>query len=92
MNLTISNYNSYFKMKGILDRNTIHVFHEEFRNIFRKVNSVTISVEDIVSMDRYGVNAIAELHNEALAKNKKLAIIGLGCKDLYEHFKSAQAA
>ncbi|WP_100610124.1 hypothetical protein [Confluentibacter lentus] len=91
MNLSISNYNNFFKMKGILDRNTIHVFHDEFRNIFREVNALTINIEDIVSMDKYGVNAMAELHNQAIIKNKKFTIIGNGCEDLYHHFRSEAA-
>ena len=43
-------------------------------------------------MDRYGVKAFVKLHNEAVIKNKKLSIIGLGCKDLYDHFKTEIAA
>lgn len=91
MSLTISNYNKFFKMKGVLNRDTLYVFHEEFSHVFRKMDSVTINIEEIISMDRYGVNAIAELHTQALLNNKKLAIIGFGCKDLYDHFKSVAA-
>ena len=43
-------------------------------------------------MDRYGVKALTELHNEAIAKNKSMAIIGFGSKDLYNHFKTNVAA
>ena len=35
---------------------------------------------------------MAQLHNEALVKGKKLSIIGMGCDDLYEHFKSEESA
>ena len=70
----------------------MNVFQNEFNNIFEKVNALTISIENIEWMDKSGVDAFAELHYEALAKNKKMAIIGLGCKDLYEHFKSDTAA
>lgn len=92
MNLTITHYNAFFKLKGILDRNNMDVFYKAFKNIFERVNSLTISIEEIEWMDRDGVKAMSELHNEALLKNKKLSIIGLGCKDLYEHFKYQTAS
>ncbi|MDD7886808.1 hypothetical protein [Flavivirga sp. 57AJ16] len=88
MDLTISSCNNFFKIKGILNRHSLEVFQNEFKNIFEKVNNLTISIQDIESMDRYGVNALAALHNEAVKKNKSFSIIGLGCKDLYNHFKS----
>ena len=92
MELEITSYNNFFKIKGILNKRNLNVFQNEFNNIFEKVNALTISIENIEWMDKSGVDAFAELHYEALAKNKKMAIIGLGCKDLYEHFKSDFAA
>jgi anti-anti-sigma regulatory factor len=79
-------------MKGVLNKNSLNVFQKEFKNVFERVNNLTISIEDIVSMDKYGVDAIAKLHEEALAKNKRLSIIGFGCKELYDHFKTETAA
>lgn len=92
MELEITSYNNFFKLKGILNKRNLSVFKNEFSNVFEKLNDVTISIENIEWMDRYGVNALAGLHYEALEKNKKMSIIGLGCKDLYEHFKSDTAA
>ncbi len=87
MNLKITHSNNFFKLKGILDRNSLGLFKQEFYHIFDHVNSLTVSIEEVEWMDRFGVQAMTELHNEAISKNKKLSIIGLGCKDLYEHFK-----
>ncbi|MFH4963377.1 hypothetical protein V8G69_00105 [Gaetbulibacter sp. M235] len=87
MNLKITSSNNFFKLKGILDRNSLDLFQHEFKNIFEKVSTLTISIEEVEWMDRYGVKAMTGLHNEAIMKNKKLSIIGLGCKELYEHFK-----
>jgi len=92
MDFKISKCNNFFKVKGILNKNTVNVFNNEFRNIFDKVNKLTISIQDIESMDKYGVDAITKLHEEALAKNKRLSIIGFGCKELYDHFKTEVAA
>lgn len=90
MNLEITNSNNFFRVKGSLDRQNVHVFKRTFRNIFEKVNAVTISIEDLKSIDRYGVTAIAQLHNESIIKQKQLSIIGLGCQELFNHFKSKE--
>lgn len=87
MNLKITSSSNFFKLKGILDKNSLELFEQEFENIFEKVSTLTISIEEVEWMDRYGVKAMTGLHNEAIMKNKKLSIIGLGCKELYEHFK-----
>ena len=44
----------------------------------------------VESIDRAGVMALARLHNESITKSKKLSIVGLGCKELYDHFKSEE--
>lgn len=92
MELKITNCNNFFKIKGILNRANLELFTNEFNGIFDKVNNITISIEGVESMDRHGVDAIAKLHEEAVNKNKSLSIIGYGCKDLYNHFKTETAA
>lgn len=92
MNLEITSYNNQFKIKGVLNRQNINVFTNEFKGIFDKFNSLTLSIEGLTSIDRYGVNALAQLHNESITRHKSLSIIGMGCDDLYEHFKSEEAA
>jgi anti-anti-sigma regulatory factor len=92
MDLKITNYNNFFKVTGILNRQSVHVFQNAFQDIFEKVSQLTISLEDLESIDSFGVAALAKLHNESLLKNKQVAIIGFGCQDLYQHFKSNDAA
>lgn len=89
MELEITSYNNFFKIKGILSKRNLDVFKNEFTNVFDRLDALTISIENIEWMDKYGVDAFAKLHYEALSKNKKMSIIGLGCKELYEHFKSS---
>lgn len=90
MDLEITNSNNFFKVKGSLDRHNIHLFKSTFRNIFEKANTITISIEDLKSIDRYGVTAIAQLHNESIVKQKRLSIIGLGCQEVFNHFKTKE--
>ena len=75
MDLEITQSNNFFKVKGNLQRNNIHVFKRHFRHIFEKLNTITISIEDLQSIDRHGVSAIAQLHNESIVKQKQLSII-----------------
>ncbi len=92
MELEITRYNNFFKIKGILNKKSIDLFQKEFSHVFETLNSVTISIENIEWMDRYGVKAFVKLNDEAILRNKKLSIIGFGCKDLYDHFNTEIAA
>ena len=92
MDLQITNQNNLFQVTGTLNKFNVHYFKKEFSNIFDKQNALTINIQNVTSIDRYGVNALAQLHNEALVKGKKLSIIGMGSDDLYEHFKTEESA
>lgn len=92
MNLEISNYNNQFRIKGVLNRQNVYLFNQQFKDIFEKHNSLTLSIEGLTSIDRYGVSALAQLHNQSISLKKSLSIIGMGCDDLYEHFKSEETA
>jgi len=92
MVLEISNCDNCYKIKGNLIKENLNVFQHTFKNIFDKIEEITINIEGINSIDRDGVSAITKLHNAAISKNKKLTIIGLGCKELLEHIKTHSAA
>jgi anti-anti-sigma regulatory factor len=92
MTLTITNYNNVYKVKGQLVKFNIRVFQNELKNIFEETDNVILNLTDLINIDNHGVNAIAKLHNEALLKSKKLAIIGFGNSQLVEHFKSNKVA
>jgi ABC-type transporter Mla MlaB component len=92
MALKIKKLNSFVKLEGNLNRLNVHILQTEFQNIFEESDQVTISIEDLDGIDRYGVNALAKLHNESILKHKKLSIIGLGSKELFDHFRSNDAA
>ena len=92
MTLEITHYNNLYQIKGTLNKLNLQKFNETFAGIFEKSNNITINIERVISIDRAGVTALAKLHNEALNKGKRLAIVGLGCKELYEHFKAEETA
>ena len=92
MELTISNYNNFYKLKGSLDKNSLDLFYQTFQFVFEKFDSLTLSIDGIENIDRYGVKALVNLHNQSILKNKQLSIVGVGCKELYDHFKSEGTA
>ena len=90
MDLQITNYNNRFQIKGTLNKLSIKTFNSYFTNIFDKLDEILLDIESVESIDRAGVMALARLHNESIVKSKRLSIIGLGCKELYQHFKSEE--
>ena len=92
MHLKITGYNNFYEIEGVLSKESVGEFYSEFRNIFEKVNKLTINIQGLEDIDREGVKALAKLHNESISRNKRLSIIGLGQKEVYEHFSSTDAA
>lgn len=92
MSLTITSYNNFFKIKGSLNKRTVALFEKEFKYVFENRKAIILNLERLESIDKYGVKALAELHNDSIRKNKSLSIIGVGKNDLYQHFKSVPAA
>ena len=90
MDLQITSYNNRFQIKGTLNKLNLKTFNKHFANIFDRLDEILLDIESVESIDRAGVMALARLHNESIIKSKKLSIIGLGCKELYHHFKSQE--
>lgn len=92
MDLKITNSSNYFKLQGILHKKNVNILQTEFNNAFETHRSITLSVEGLESVDREGVNALTNLYKTSIQKNIQLAIVGLGCKELYDHFRSCDEA
>ena len=90
MDLQITNYNNRFQIKGALNKLNLKTFNAHFSNIFDKLDDILLDIESVESIDRDGVMALARLHNESITKSKRLSIVGLGCKELYDHFKTQE--
>ena len=90
MDLQITNYNNRFQIKGNLNKLNLKTFNTHFANIFDRLDDILLDIESVESIDRAGVMALAKLHNESIIKSKRLSIVGLGCKELYDHFKTQE--
>lgn len=92
MKLIITNDDNVYKVKGNLIKMNIPIFKNQLKDIFNQTDNVILNLQEIINIDNQGVVAITQLHNEALSKNKKLSIIGLGKGELSSHFNSNQVA
>lgn len=92
MDLEIVTCNNFIKLRGEINKNNVEIFQNNLQNALKKFNELTISIEGLKTVDRFGVNALADLHVKSIEENKQLYIVGLGCKELYDHFKSQEIA
>jgi len=92
MDFRITKCNNYIKLKGKLNKNAIGVFNNEFAKIFENYSNIKINIEGLDAIDKYGVRALVNLHNQSLKNNVQFSIIGSGFKELYNFFKSSEAA
>jgi len=90
MDLRIYNQNNFYEVKGALNKKNIHVFQNAFKNIFETATNIKISVEGLEAIDKEGKNALNQLYNESLAKQKSLSIIGSGREDIFNFLNQDQ--
>ncbi len=92
MSLIINKSSNYYELTGVLNSTNAQSLEKALTKGLEKFNKVILSIEDVESIDRYGVDVITKIHESAVNTNKNLSIVGYGCKDLYNHFKSSSAA
>ncbi|MBU2939094.1 STAS domain-containing protein [Lacinutrix sp. C3R15] len=92
MKLIVTKNNNTYKVKGSLVKTNVSLFKKQLKDAFSKADDVVLNLQELGNIDNQGVVAIVQLHNEALTKNKKLSIIGLGNGQLSNHFNSNQVA
>lgn len=92
MNLMINISNNFFELEGVLNKSNAGNLEEVLKKGLKRFDKLIVSIEDVESMDRHIVDVLTKLHVDAIDNSKKLSIVGYGCKDLYNHFKTEAAA
>lgn len=92
MKLKITSYNNFCTVKGVLDKTHVPLFLQELRDLLFEVNSLTLSLEGLDEIDKYGMRAINQIQHEFNKYKKHLSIIGLRGNGLYLNFKKQKAA
>lgn len=88
MHFTIDNSSNFFQLTGNLNKTNAEAFENELGQALKSVDKLTINIENLDSIDRFGVKAFTNLHEQSIKENKELSIVGMGCKELYDHFKT----
>ena len=74
-------------MNGRLNVSTLKIFTTYFEyNLYRNKN-VTLNIDDVIEIDRSGLEALRKFTKAAILKQKVFSIIGNGCKEIYQDFK-----
>ncbi|TYA69948.1 STAS domain-containing protein [Seonamhaeicola marinus] len=92
MSLIINNSSNFYELTGVLNHSNAANLEKALIKGLKRFDKVILSIEEVESIDRYGVEVITKIHETALSSSKSLSIVGYGCKDLYNHFKSSSAA
>ena len=92
MELRITSCNNFINLSGELNSSSVKTFEAELAKAFTKFNALTINIDKLEKVDRHGVNALTNLYAKSIEDKKELSIVGLGCKELYDHFKSVNTA
>ncbi|WP_242084311.1 hypothetical protein [Aestuariivivens sediminis] len=88
MDLRITSYGNFLKVKGVLNKRNFHLFERELNLILNRGNKIVVNVVGIEHIDRYGIKNLLELHRLAVMNKKDVSIIGSGPTRLYNKFKS----
>ncbi|MFT4780420.1 MAG: ABC-type transporter Mla MlaB component [Psychroserpens sp.] len=91
MALQILKQNGIFQLQGNLTTATTRSFIIHFEHIINKVKNVTVDIDRVHIIDASGVAALKTLIAIALRSNNIFSVVGYGCKDIYDDYRSVCA-
>ena len=86
MSLEILKNNEKFYLHGKLNTTTLNYFTTYFESNLQEIHKVTLNIDNVIEIDEDALNEIKELARVTLLKEKKFSIVGVGCKEIYDHF------
>lgn len=89
MPLKISKKNSVYHVKGQITLSNVAKLLKYFTKKINKKSKITLNIEEVVEIDKNGLNALQSLMNLANDKQKSFYVVGKGCKEIYDHFQEA---
>ncbi len=93
MDLVIKENNGVVLLEGSINNaTTVDKFkrHMGFLLLYKK--TLTINISGVTAIGKNGLKVIENLFLAALYYNKKIDIIGYGCKDIYESMETNRTA
>ena len=92
MALQILGENGTFQLHGSLTTTNTKSFIIHFEHIIKSMKDVTVNIDKVDVIDHNGVEALKALMRLALHSNHIFSVIGNGCKEIYDDYKSSFAA
>lgn len=89
MPLKILKKKNVYHLKGKVITTDVTSLLNYFIKKINKKKSITLNIDETKEIDRNGLKAFQQLMNLATSKDKNFAIIGGGCKEIYDHFQEA---
>lgn len=90
MTLQISKKNEIFYLKGRLNNSTLKSLITCFEYNLSRNKNVTINIDDVIEIDKSGLEAMRNFTKAAILKEKVFSIVGNGCKEIYDDFKETK--
>ena len=84
MEITIENKENVFTVKGEITLTNAQILKRYMKSQFLRHEYVVLNINDVVKIDRTGINILTSLYQTALSIGKSFSIVGYGCKDLYD--------
>ena len=87
MSLQISKQNGIFYLDGRINSTTLKSFKTYFKYNLSQSKKIIINIDNVLEIDRSGVDAIYNFIKKAISKQKIFSVIGHGSKDIYDCIK-----
>lgn len=88
MALQITNNSGIFEINGLLNAQNTYSIKNYFENLIENNKTVTISLDNINSIDKVAVKCLGSLYRKAITSNKVFYIIGSENKKVRDVFKA----
>ena len=92
MALQILENKGNFYIQGKITCENVLAMKLHLEYVLTKRKYVTIDITNVTEIDSDGVLALTNIYMSALQTHKIFTIIGVGSKDLYDHFNNQNAA
>lgn len=84
MALKITQNKEIFSVSGIINTTTALNFQNHISLAMKDIKELVIDIENVTSIDSAGMKAIRVIYADCMSNNKRIYIVGTGCKEVYD--------
>lgn len=86
MGLFIEHQDNTFYLKGELNQANSDKIQQQIEGFFKRFATVVLNINEVQAIDSTGVGMLKQLYVKSQQEALNFAIVGVGCKDIYEEF------